>query len=310
MNISILFSTYKRPKSLKETLNSFKRLATTNFSWEILVADNADDPETQNVLQYFKNELPLNFIVVTRPGKNAALNELVRIAKGELFVFTDDDVTPEKNWLTELWEAHKRWPEDILFGGKVIPKFPLNTPTWMKDPSFEYAFAAFAWFDKGDKEKPFEDCPFGPNMAVTANVFRELGFMFDEHIGPCGTDYPMGSETSFCKKLKKLNKRYIYVPTSIVYHRIRPDQVTFKALLKRAYRHGRGLAISQPNHGCKELFGAPRYLYKKIAILALKYLLNYWRPPEKKWPYGKWLYFHLGMLKQYRLLYKDQKQIK
>ncbi|MDQ7032494.1 MAG: glycosyltransferase, partial [Desulfonauticus sp.] len=272
---------------MRETLSSFLDLNVEDLSWQILVADNADDLDTQEVLRSFQKRLPLKFIFVTRPGKNAALNELVKIAQGELFVFTDDDITPDPNWIIELWKAYKRWPNDILFGGKVIPNFPSNTPKWIKKSSFEYAPAAFAWFDKGEEERPFEDSPFGPNMAVRAKVFKDFGFEFDEHIGPCGYDYPMGSETSFCKKLKQINKRYIYVPTSVVYHRIRPDQVTFKALLERAYRHGRGLAVSHPEHNCKELFGAPRYLYKKIFILFLKYIMNYWRSPEEKWPYGK-----------------------
>ncbi len=302
MNISILISTYKRSDFLKETLSAFQELNTASLSWQVLVADNANDPETQKILKSFRNKLPLDYIVVTRPGKNAALNQLVTLAQGQLIVFTDDDVTPDKNWLIELWEAYNRWPDDFLFGGKVIPIFPPNTPNWVKDPRFEFANVAFAWFDEDGKEGPWEGCPYGPNMAVKSEVFLKYKIFFDENIGPYGSDYPMGSETSFCKKLKTiLRSRFIYVPKSIVYHRIRPDQVTFKALLKRAYRYGRGFVASNPEHNCKEILGAPRYLYKKICILFLKYAINFWRPHSQKWYYGKLLYFHLGMLKQYRL---------
>ena len=301
MNISVLISTYKRPDILRKTLFSFQNLNTANLSWQLLVADNANDIKTQSILKSFQDKLPLDFIVVTKPGKNVALNRLVRLAKGQLIVFTDDDVTPDTNWLIELWQASQRWPDDILFGGKVVPVFPPNTPEWIRDSNFEYAPAAFAWFDKGDEEMPFEDAPFGPNMAVRKEVFTKHKIFFDEHIGPRGTDYPMGSETSFCRKLKKIKKNYIYVPNAIVYHRIRPDQITFKALLKRAYRHGRGFAVAHSDHGCKELWGAPRYLYKTVFILGFKYYLNFWRNEKDKWPFGKWFYFHLGMLKQYRL---------
>jgi len=301
MDLSVLLSTYRRPAILKETLESFCVLNTQGISWKILIADNADDPETQKVLKSFHKKLPLDFIVVTKPGKNAALNELLKLAKGELYVFTDDDVTPDPDWLIELWHAAKRWPSDILFGGKIIPLFPSNTPDWMKDPSFQSASLAFAKFDKGNKEKPFEDCPLGPNMAVKREVFTKYKFSFDEHIGPCGYDYPMGSETSFCRKLKKFKKRYIYVPKAIVYHRIRKDQVTFKSLLKRVYKSGRGFVAENPYHDCKELYGVPRYLYKRIFVLLLRYIINIWKPDHKKWIYAKDLYFHLGMFKQYRI---------
>ena len=301
MNISVLFSTYKRPDILLKTLLSFEKINIDNLSWELLVADNANDIKSQRILKSFQDKLPLDFIVVTKPGKNVALNRLVRLAKGQLIVFTDDDVTPDTNWLIELWQASQRWPNDILFGGKIIPLFPPKTPEWIRDPNFDYASVAFAWFDKGEEESPFEDSPFGPNMAVRREIFTKYKIFFDENIGPRGSDYPMGSETTgFCRKLKKINKRYIYVPKAIVYHRIRPDQVTFKGLLKRAYRFGRGFAATDVNHGCKELLGAPRYLYKKLFFLGFKYYLNFWRNEKEKWPLGKWFYFHLGMLKQYR----------
>ncbi len=300
MNVSVLFSTYKRPNILLKTLLSFEKINIDNLSWELLVADNANDIKTQSILESFQDKLPLDFIVVSKPGKNVALNRLVKLAKGQLIVFTDDDVTPDKNWLIELWQAAQRWPKDILFGGKIIPVFPPNTPEWMCNPNFDYASIAFARFDKGETEGPFEDCPFGPNMAVRREVFTKYKFCFDENIGPRGSDYPMGSETTFCQKLKKIKKRYIYVPKAVVYHRIRPDQVTFTGLLKRAYRFGRGFAATDVDHGCKELWGAPRYLYKKLFILGLKYYLNFWRNEEERWPLGKLFYFYLGMLKQYR----------
>ena len=308
MNVSVLFSTYNRSNILKKTLFSFQELNTANLSWELLVADNANDPETQKILQSYQDKLPLNFIVVTKLGKNTALNQLVKLAQGHLLVFTDDDVTPDKNWLIELWHAAQRWPNDILFGGKIIPLFPPKTPEWIRDPNFDYASVAFAWFDKGEDERPFQECPFGPNMAVRREVFTKYGIYFDENIGPRGTDYPMGSETTgFCRKLKRINERYVYVPNAVVYHRIRPDQVTFKSLLKRAYRFGRGFAAADVNHGCKELCGAPRYLYKKVFLLGIKYYLNFWREEKEKWPLGQQFYFHLGMLKQYRIQSKIYK---
>ena len=157
MDISVLISTYKRPAILAKTLSSFQEICTNNLCWQALVANNADDPETQNVLKPFQNKLPLEFIVVPQPGKNAALNRLVELAQGRLIVFTDDDVTPDENWLLDLWQASQRWPDDILSGVKVIPVFPPNTPEWIRNPKFEYAPAAFARFDKGEGERPFED---------------------------------------------------------------------------------------------------------------------------------------------------------
>ncbi len=300
MDISVLISTYRRSNILEKTLESFLNLNSSQIKFEILIVDNANDSNTKYVLKHYTSRLPLKFFVMKERGKNRALNFLLNYAKGKLIVFTDDDITPCKNWLIELWNAFRRWPDDYVFGGKVIPVFPPNTASWIKDPSFEYAAAAFAWFDLGDEEKFIEDSPVGPNMAVKSDIFFKYGFRFNENIGPNGSDYPMGSETSFYRIIKPLVKRCIYVPSAVVYHRIRPDQVTFNSLLKRAYRHGRGYAAIHSDHGCREFLGAPRYLYRKAFVLFLKYLLNCWRHDDIKWSYGKWLYFTLGMIKQYR----------
>ena len=99
MNISILIPTYKRIAILTKTLEGFCDLNVSTIDWEILLVDNAGDPETRNVVKKFQNKIPIKYLIETNPGKNHALNLGLRHTKGELIVFTDDDIKAEKMWL-------------------------------------------------------------------------------------------------------------------------------------------------------------------------------------------------------------------
>ena len=90
MDISVILATYKRPQILSKTLESFCALKTDGLEWEVIVVDNAGDPDSQRTVEGFQRRLPLRFFVEKTPGKNNALNHGLKKARGELFVFTDD----------------------------------------------------------------------------------------------------------------------------------------------------------------------------------------------------------------------------
>ena len=116
-NISIIVATFRRPVLLEQTLKSFLALDTAGLNWEVLIVDNADDPETKKAALNYSERIPLRYFAELKRGKNNALNRALPEAQGELFVFTDDDVVVEKDWLVEIWNGVKRWPGNHVFGG-------------------------------------------------------------------------------------------------------------------------------------------------------------------------------------------------
>ena len=102
MDISVIIATYKRAGLLKQTLESFVSLNTRDMIWQLIIADNAGDIETERVIRSYENRLPLQFLKSSKRGKNAALNGALSKAEGELFVFTDDDIIADPEWLKQL----------------------------------------------------------------------------------------------------------------------------------------------------------------------------------------------------------------
>ena len=297
MNISVILATYKRPQILFKTLESFCALKTDGLEWEVIVVDNAGDPDSQRTVEGFQRRLPLRFFVEKTPGKNNALNHGIKKARGELFVFTDDDILADPGWLIEAREGMRRWPGFSMFGGRILPKFPSDKiPLPVEDKFFKDAYVIADW-DIIEGPHQAKDI-WGPNMGIRAEVFH-LGWSFNPNIGPKGKNYAMGSETEFTTRVEKAGFKSVYLPNSLVYHQIRPEQLKIKWLYGRAFRNGRRRANEESLPDVPMLFGAPRSLLRTLISFGLKRLLFFFQR-ETALQLGIKYWRTKGMVYQYR----------
>ena len=273
VDISVILATYKRSEILDKTLQSFCSLETDGLEWEVLVVDNAGDLDTRKTVHRYQQHLPLKYLVEITAGKNNALNHAVKKARGDLFVITDDDILATPSWLIEMWQGAQRWPEYSMFGGRILPKFPEGKiPISVDDNFIKSAYVIADW---DIKEGPYEArYIWGPNMAVRAEIFHS-GWSFNPDIGPNGKNYVMGSETEFNKRLEKAGFKSVYLPNSLVYHQIRPEQLTVNWLYGRAFREGRRQAYQQRLHEVRMLFGVPKHLFRPLITVGIKRALYF-----------------------------------
>ena len=237
MDISLILTTSRRAEILAPTLEGLCRLDTRGLIWEILVVDNADDAPTRAVAEAFRLHLPVRLLVEPRRGQNIARNRAIPEARGQLVVFTDDDVTAEPDWLHEVWEGVGRWHEARLFGGRVLPCWPDDGAPARDHRFFTHAYAIADWDEPEGPYSPHR--VFSPNMAFRGSIFAD-GWRFDPRIGPDGTEtYMTGSETSLTLSLERAGFAPIYLPRATVHHRIRPEQLCPAWLYQRAFRMGR-----------------------------------------------------------------------
>jgi glycosyltransferase involved in cell wall biosynthesis len=264
MNTSLLIATANRPDQLAAVLRGLARCRLPEGEFEVIVADNGDDPVTATVCRDVSDGLPVRYLAVTGRGKSIALNQAVDIATGDLLVFTDDDVEFDPNWLVELWRAALDYPDHVLFGGRVLPLWPDGIPARL-DGSM-YLGALYTHLDRGEEPGPSVGLrPFGPNMAVRRSVF-DRGLRFDPNLGPGTTSgITMGDETEIARQLEALGEVAVYVPRSRVYHRVNRRQLSLRWQLPRGVRYGRLLShIEGPRAGSR-LLGRPGWLFRDIA---------------------------------------------
>lgn len=295
LDVSVCIATHQRAAFLAQTLEELTRQRTGDLRWEVLVVDNASTDDTQEVLRRFATRLPLVTLTEPVPGKNRALNRALAHARGALLVFTDDDVLLEADWLRELCAAAARWPDLDILGGPVIPLFPPHTPELLRE--LPLSAPAFARHEPHVDEGPIDQHPVGPNMAVRAQALADLRFC--ESIGPCGRDYPMGSETELLFRLTARGARVGHVPRARVRHIVRPEQLSEAWLLARAFRHGRGEHRARYEAGRPARLHGPR-LYRRAARAWFRYLLRPLQGQRRRLEAGWEFHYLRGMVHESR----------
>jgi hypothetical protein len=241
LGITILIATCNRAAVLRQTLGDFTHVDRTAIDCNLVIIDNNSSDNTAKVVKEYGAQLPISYLREARPGKNCALNKALReCSLKDIVVFTDDDVTPTRNWFHEIVSSVRKWPGIAVFGGKVELMWPDNKqPEWaIPDWMTGFAFTRHRYAE-GEAFYKTPDCPFGPNFWVRKVVFQKVAF-FDETIGPRPRNRIMGSETSFLLDLRRQGFEMLYYPGAQVYHRIGREACTIPWLRRRAYTYGRG----------------------------------------------------------------------
>ncbi len=308
MNLSLVLATCRRTEILSRTLSSFVELQMGDLDWELVLVDNADDPETQNLARQFEGRLPLTCLVEPRKGKNYALNTALANVNGELIVFTDDDVLADSHWLREMWEGSKRWPNHAVFGGRILPQFPVQTVSFdLENRLVRSAFVIADWKIQEGEYKP--SMVWGPNFAVRASVLQP-GFKFNTDFGPNSAQYLMGDETEFVYRLEQEGHVPVYLPEALVHHQIRHEQLEMDWLCERVAAYGGTFAFMSGLPNATLIWGVPRYMYSKMFEAWLAHLWTAVSGSAKTHFEAKLIYWYRrGMFTQYWRGVPEQKII-
>lgn len=89
--ITIFTPTYNRAHLLSRLYESLLRQSCQNFEW--VVVDDGSADNTQDVIASFKsdNKISINYFKQKNGGKHRAINQGLKLAKGELFFIVDSD---------------------------------------------------------------------------------------------------------------------------------------------------------------------------------------------------------------------------
>ena len=263
--LTVIFATRDRARSLPRVLSAFAALQPPPGGWALAIVDNGSRDATASVVHGFADRLPVTLLQCPDPGKNRALNCALPLVRGDLAVFTDDDVLPAPDWLLALRRAADAHPEATLFGGTVLLEWPAPPPRWLSEFAVEFGVLY------GKNEHPSGPCTVwyvtGANMAIRSAVFA-AGARFAEHVGPDATNpvYLMGSETELVRRLHGQGHAQWFAAEARVTHIIRPEQVEEGWILDRAYRFGFSV---RPLLGGPRLFGVQRIVYRVGAEASL-----------------------------------------
>lgn len=233
--MSVLLATHNGADTIERTLTAMSRLDPPAGGWKLVVVNNASTDATGALVRKWRDRLPLEYLIEPRLGKAKAINTALAHAEGDLIVMTDDDVLPDKNWLTELRRVSDRFPQCAIFGGAIMPEFDkFPTPWPMPTPWLTVLYAQTPEYAEGEIEP--RDVS-GANMMIRKSVY-EAGHRFDESL-LVGKHGLMGDDSEFVARLGRQGYKVGFAPDARVLHIINQEQLSWRWMFHRFLRHGR-----------------------------------------------------------------------
>jgi glucosyl-dolichyl phosphate glucuronosyltransferase len=226
-SVSIIICTRNRADSLKLTLESLGQLdIPNNYSAELLVVDNDSTDGTAQLVQALHlTNLPPRYINERRRGKSNCLNTALAEARGEIILWTDDDVRAPKDWIKGMCELIEKGEADVAAGEVALA--PDLERDWMTP--FHRGWLA------DTRGLPKERLPFGVNMAFHRRVLKAVPSL-DTDLGPGALG--SGEEILFALQLKEAGFRIVAVPP-VIEHHFQASRLLYSAWKKRAWVEGR-----------------------------------------------------------------------
>ncbi len=263
MKVTVAICTWNREALLDRTLESFHKLRIpAGLDWEIVVVDNNCTDDTAAIVAKHAARLPVFRVVEVRQGHSHARNRAVDAARGELILWTDDDVQVSVNWVAEFVRVADENPQAGFFGGRVTSWYGDDVPPANRariEANATRLAAVFSLKDYGTTVRPFagDEGPFGANMAYRTALMRR--FRFDPIFGRVKTELIGADEVSVIRAMQAEAIPGIWVGTTEVEHYIPRERTTLHHFWAYFHALGRTHVRLEGLPVCPTLFGRPRW---------------------------------------------------
>lgn len=275
------------------------------IEWEIILVDNNSTDDTRSVsVQYNESStLNIHYIFEGQQGLSFARNKGIETAKGKYVVFIDDDIRVTPKWLRTIYDTFEEFKCDAV-GGRIHIESPQSLPAWISPDM--YGFLGHQDFGNTAHEMDgYTEFPFGGNMAVTRDVFSEIG-TFDTSLGRRGEgsksdELFKGEETDFFHRLADSGGVFRYHSDILVLHKILPYQLK-KGFFLTLHKNAGFLKARRDNSNYQRSFqGIPLFVIPQLARSIRKYIGQVFRKgPNQSFRKRMNIAYFAGMLKGYR----------
>lgn len=233
-SVSILLCTHNRCEHLRQVLASLERVhVPEDADVELIVVDNGSTDGTAAFLAEVRLEnMPLRVVQEPRAGAGHARNAALAAARGDILMFTDDDMRLPENWITGVTEPIESGRADAVVGGVVIPED--RRRDWMEPFHRTTLASTEALVD------PDQLILFGGSMAIARRVLEKVP-AFDPELGP-GTKVGALEDTLFSLQLRVAGCRLVSAFDVVAEHHFDRAKLTRASFLRAAAARGRALS--------------------------------------------------------------------
>lgn len=239
IDFSVVICSWNNYQRLDKTLNYFTRIKVPQgIQWELVLINNNCTDQTDDVVSRYMDLLPIKYIHIYTRGVSNAKNSALEVARGQLIIFTDDDVRPSEDWLNIYWSAYKLKPSGYYFGGPVKSEFQARIIDHELISLAQYSVRGLDW---GMEERLLstKECFIGANWACRMDDLKMAGnFNVNLGLGSNKNQVKIGEETDMMNRLKSSGLKPWYIPELSIIHYVPEHKSEFKHIMDRKMANG------------------------------------------------------------------------
>ena len=212
MQVSVIIATYNRAQLLPMILARWKEvLSYTRYKFELIFSDDGSSDNTIEILENCA-DLPIMILTNTHGGASKARNHALARAKGELIIFTGDDIFPQPDFINKHYECYLQNGSKKATLGRIYWHPDIHVTYLMKHVT-EVGSEQFGFANM----KPYSEVDFRffytSNISIARHELGKVGYFFDESFEKCCFE-----DTELGYRLWKNGVSIFYSPDILAFH--------------------------------------------------------------------------------------------
>jgi glycosyltransferase involved in cell wall biosynthesis len=256
---SLIIPTYNRPDQLAQCLLSLTHLHFPAQKFEVIVVDDGSDVSLKPIIGQFDKKINIKLIRQENNGPASARNFGAQCARGRYLAFTDDDCSPEPQWLSTIRHEISANPSNLI-GGHTVNSLDQNI---FSTTSQFIIDLVYAHYNNDMNRARFMS---SNNMIVSVDDFYAIGG-FDPA-------FRTSEDRDLCDRWLFSGRRMSLVPDAIIYHAHRLTCSSFWKLHvsygQGAWYYRRAFAKRRKGHSTIEVHFYLDFLRRLPDVLSLR----------------------------------------
>ena len=245
--VSIIIPTKDRSRDLKDVLISLQLAKAPDFSFEILVVDNASTDDTKQTVSDFFKTLPIRYIFEPKLGLHNARNRGLKESAGDILAYIDDDILISKNWLCAIPLCFNL-PDVVMATGNCFPLFDDSAPDWLvrfwnrrsvirEQPNYFWPLSIIRFSQQ-------ESTRISPSLVWGCNFLIKKQFLLDARgfhpdALPSDLKFYRGDGESYLGRIaESMGLLALYNSELSIFHKVHKSRMTESYFAQRGYNEG------------------------------------------------------------------------
>jgi len=244
ISIKILIAFHHSSQTIEKTVNNILQVnVTEDFEVTLVLVENGKEQKYESKFdnKLYLGPVNLEYHYISEKGKSRALNFAIKEFKDDEFIiFTDDDITVNKDWVVKYVDSIRKNPINSFFGGGMQCNYEIEPSSDIKHLLPKSALGVADDYYSEIKSKLFLGC----NWGCYSSYIKEAGY-FNEELGP-GTN-KTGQESDMQLRLRNMDLKQIYIPDNLVAHYVPSNRSDWDFIVNRLNRIIQEKKVLKPN---------------------------------------------------------------